>query len=65
MWLLICLVIKNWNPIGTELFIRGKKLSISLTSIYQSHFAVPKNIKLNTLFCYIKSKQKKPLTHCI
>ena len=37
---------KNLNPIVTELFIRGKKLNISLL-IAQSYFAVPK-----TLFCY-------------
>ena len=56
---------KELNPIGTELFIREKKLNISLASIYQSHFAVPKSIKFNTLFCYKNSKQKKALTHCI
>ena len=38
---------KNLNPIVTELFITGRKINISLDFITQSHFAVPKNIKLN------------------
>ena len=33
---------KNLNPIGTELFIRGRKLNISLIFIVQSYSAVPK-----------------------
>ena len=37
--MLICLVIKNLNPIETELFIRGRELNIYL-SIIQSYFAV-------------------------
>ena len=32
----------NKNPIVTELFIRGRKLNISLVFITQSYFAVPK-----------------------
>ena len=39
---------KNLNPIVTELFIRGRKLNISLTFITQSYFAVPKNIRINS-----------------
>ena len=35
------------NPIVTELFIRGKKLNISLVFIAQSYFAVLKNVRLN------------------
>ena len=38
---------KKINPIVTELFIRGRKLNISLVFITQSHFAVSKNIRLN------------------
>ena len=54
------------NPIVTELFIRGKKLSISLVFISQSYFSVPKNIRLNsTLFCYENSKQNRTSTNCI
>ena len=37
------------NPIVTELFIRGRKLNISLVFITQSYSAVPKNIRLNCM----------------
>ena len=36
------LCIKKINPIGTDLFIRGKKLDISDDFITQSYFAMPK-----------------------
>ena len=36
------LVNKKLNPIVTELFIRGRKLNISLVFIIQTYFAVPK-----------------------
>ena len=39
---------RKFNPIVTELFIRGRKLNISLVFITQSSFAVPKNIKMNS-----------------
>ena len=39
---------KNLNPIVTELSTRGRKLNICLVFITQSHFAVPKNIRLNS-----------------
>ena len=35
---------KKLNLIVTELFIRGRKLNISLAFITQSYFAMPKNI---------------------
>ena len=35
---------KNLNPIVTELFIRGRKLNISLVFIYKSYFTVLKKI---------------------
>ena len=35
---------KKVNPIATELFIRGRKLNISLAFITQSYFAVPKTL---------------------
>ena len=45
---------KKRNPIVTELFIRGKKVNISVVFITQSYFAVPKNIRLNsTHYCFI------------
>ena len=44
---------KKLNPIVTELFIRGRKLNISLVFFTQSYFAVLKGIRLNsTLFYY-------------
>ena len=39
---------KKLNPVVTELFIRGKKLNISLVFIKQSYFTVSKNIRLNS-----------------
>ena len=46
----VCLVIKKHNPKVTELFIRVRKLSISVVFIWQSYFAVPKNIRLNSTY---------------
>ena len=39
---------KKINPIATELFIKGRKLNISLVFITKSYFSVSKNIRLNT-----------------
>ena len=39
---------KKLNPIVTKLFIRGRKLNISLVFITQCYFAVLKNIRLNS-----------------
>ena len=39
---------KNLNTLVTEMFIRGRKLNISIVFITQSHFKVPKEVKLNT-----------------
>ena len=39
---------KRLNSIVTELFIRGRKLNVSLVFITQSYFKVPKNVRLNT-----------------
>ena len=44
---------KKLNPIVTELFIRGRKLNISLVFIAQSYFAVPKNVRLNSTHYFI------------
>ena len=44
---------KKLNPIVTELFIRGRKLNISLVFITKSYFAVPKSIKLNSTHCFV------------
>ena len=39
---------KKLDSIVTELFIRGRKLNISLVFIIQSYFKVPKDVRLNT-----------------
>ena len=39
---------KKPNPIVTELFIKGRKLNISLAFITGSYFAVLKNIRLSS-----------------
>ena len=39
---------KKLNPVVTELFIRGSKLYISIVFITQSHFKVPKDVRLNS-----------------
>ena len=44
---------KNLNPIVTELFIRERKLNISLALITQSYFTVPKNIRLNSAYYFV------------
>ena len=60
--MITCLVIKKLKPIVTELFIRGRKLSISLVFITQSYFAVPKNIRLNSMHYFImKIRNKREL----
>ena len=43
---------KTLNSIVTELFIRGRKLNISLVFITQSYFKVPKDDRLNTTLFY-------------
>ena len=44
---------KKLNPIVTELFIRSRKLNISLVFITESYFAVPKNIRLHSAHYFI------------
>ena len=39
---------KKLNPIVTKLFIRGRKLNISLFLITQSYFKVLKDVRLNS-----------------
>ena len=43
---------KKLNSIVTELFIRGRKLNISLVFITQSYFKVPKDVRLNTTYLF-------------
>ena len=50
------------NPVVTELFIRGRKLNISIVFITQSWFKVPKDVRLNsTHFFVIKFPNKTEL----
>ena len=51
---------KKLNPIVAELFIRGRKLNLYLVFITQSYFAVPKNIRLNSIHCFIMKIPNKP-----
>ena len=44
---------KKLNPIVTELFIRGRKLNISIAFIMQSYFKVPKDVRLNSTHFFI------------
>ena len=44
---------KKVNSIVTELFIRGRKINISLVFITQSYFKVPKDVRLNTSHFFI------------
>ena len=44
---------KNPNSVVTELFIRGRKLSISLVFITQSYFKVPKDVRLSFTHFFI------------
>ena len=44
---------KNVNPIVTELFIRGRKLNISIAFIKQSYFRVPKQVRINSTQLFI------------
>ena len=44
------------------MFIRGRKLNISVVFVTQSYFKVPKNIRLNSKDCFImKISNKKEL----
>ena len=50
------------NPIVTELFIRGRKLNISIVFITQSYFKVPKDVRLNSKhFFAMKIPNKREL----
>ena len=50
---------KKLNPVVTELYIRARKLTISLAFTSQSYFFVPKNIKLNFMQCFIMKFPRK------
>ena len=48
---------KNLDSVVTELFIRGRKLRISLVFITQSYFKVPKDARLNTTHFLLQKLQ--------
>ena len=50
---------KKLNPIVTELFIRGRKLNISLVFITQSYFKVPNEVRLNSTHYFIMKISSK------
>ena len=50
---------KTFQAIIKELFIRCKKLNISLVFITQSYFSVPKDIRLNSTHYLIMKINKK------
>ena len=53
---------KKLNPIVTELFIRGRKLNISIVFITQFYSKVPKDVRLNSApFFIMKIPNKREL----
>ena len=53
---------KKLNPVLTELFIRGRKLNISIVFITQSYSKVPKHVMLiSTHFLIMKIPNKREL----
>ena len=41
------------NPVVTQLFIRGRKLNISIVFIMQSYFKVPKDVRLDSTHFFL------------
>ena len=50
---------KKINSIVTELFIRGRKLNISIVFITQSYFKFPKDVRLNTTHFFVANIPNK------
>ena len=50
---------KKLNPVVTDLFIRGRKLNISVVFITQSYFKVPKDVRLNSTHFFISKISNK------
>ena len=60
--MLICFFNKRLNPVVTELFIRGRKINVSLVFLAESYFAVPKIIRLNSTHYFVmKIRNKREL----
>ena len=57
---------KKLNSIVTELFIKSRKLNISLVFITQSYFKFPKDVRLNsTHFFIMKILNKRELQQIV
>ena len=58
---------KNLNSIVIQLFLRERKLNISLIFIKESFFDVPENLRLNSIYYFFNenSKQKRTSTNYI
>ena len=53
---------KKLNSVVTKLFIRGRKLNISIAFITKSYFKVPQDVRLNsTHFFIMKIPNKREL----
>ena len=50
---------EKFNKIVTDLFIRGRKLNMSLVFITQSYYKAPKDVRLNTTHFIITKIPKK------
>ena len=53
---------QSLNQIVTELFVRGRRLNISIVFIAQSYFSASKNIRKNSMYYFIM-KNKQELQH--
>ena len=57
---------KKFQAIIKELFIRSRKLNISLVFITQSYFSVPKDVRLNlTHYFIVKINNRKELQNIV
>ena len=56
---------KKLNPVVTKLFIRVRKLNISIVFITQSYFKVPKDFRLNSTHFFIMKITNKQELHQI
>ena len=57
---------KKLSPIVTELFLRGRKLNISISFISQSYFKVPKTIRVDATHNFImKIPNKRELQQIV
>ena len=50
---------KKLDSVVTKLFIRGRKLNISLVLITQPYFKAPKDVRLNTTHFFISKSPNR------